>query len=115
MKEKIKVDELTIDGTVYVPKESVIQQEFTGDMKIVILQRGWIYVGIVEKNGDDCVIRNAYNIRRWGTTKGLGELSINGPTDNTILDKCYGNVEYNDLTKVNAITVNKEKWEKILL
>ena len=41
-KEKIKVDEVTIDGNVYVPKDSVIQEEFTGDAKILILQRGWV-------------------------------------------------------------------------
>jgi len=111
MSNKIKVDELTIDGTVYVPKEYV-KASFTGDVKIVILQRGWVYIGRFSRIGNDCKLENAYNIRTWGTTKGLAEL-VNGATNNTKLDKCEGIVEFDWLTVVHTITVNKEKWSQI--
>ena len=54
---------------------------------IVVLDRGFVYVGEVEINGDWITIKNAKNIRKWGTTKGLGEL-INGPLKDTVLDEC---------------------------
>lgn len=54
--------------------------------QIVVLDRGFVYVGKVEFNGDLVRITNARNIRYWGTTKGLGEL-VNGPTDKTKLDE----------------------------
>ena len=113
-KEKIKLDELVIDGLTYVPKESVIRQEYDGDIKIVILQRGWVYIGYFERNNNDCKLYKAYNIRNWGTTKGLPEL-VNGKTDATILDRCDGIVEFDWLTVIHTITVNKEKWETVLL
>jgi hypothetical protein len=110
MKNKVKVDELVIDGTTYVPKDSIQIVEYTGDIKIVILQRGWIYIGIFERSENNiCKLHKAYNIRSWGTTKGLGEL-VHGPTNNTKLDKCEGIVEFDWLTVIHTITVNKEKW-----
>ena len=45
-----------------------------------------IYIGRFERNGNDCKLHNAYNIRTWGTTKGLCEL-VNGATSSTKLDK----------------------------
>lgn len=108
IKETIK-----IDGIDYIRKDSVIKNEFTGDIKIVILQRGWIYVGRFEKNLNECKLHNASCIRVWGTTKGLSEL-VNGVTSTTKLDKCQGIVEFDWLTVVHTITVNKEVWEKLL-
>ena len=105
--KKTKVSELVFDGITYVPKES---QKFDGDIKIVVLQRGWVYIGKFERNGNDCKIHNAYNIRVWGTTKGLPEL-VNGPTKETKLDKCEGIVEFDWLTVVHTIVVNKNKWD----
>ena len=54
--------------------------------QIVILDRGFVYVGDVEVSGDWLVITNASNVRRWGTKKGLGELASGGPTASTQLD-----------------------------
>ena len=106
--EKIKVSELTIEGVVYVPKDS-IKKEFTGDIKIVVLQRGWVYIGRFERDGNDCKLHNASCIRTWGTTKGLAEL-VNGATSSTKLDKCDGVVEFDWLTVVHTITVDQSKW-----
>ena len=58
--------------------------------QIIVVDRGFVYVGSVTIEGDMCRIRNARNIRRWGTTKGLGEL-VNGPLEDTVLDE-YGEV-----------------------
>ena len=53
---------------------------------IVVLDRGFVYVGEVEIKGDFLYITNASNIRYWGTKNGLGELR-KGPLAETKLDK----------------------------
>ena len=55
-------------------------------MQIAVLDRGFVFVGKVTVEGDFVKIEAARNIRRWGTTAGLGELAANGPTPNTKLD-----------------------------
>lgn len=106
-----EIQEIVIDGKTYVPKES-IQREYEGEIKIVVLQRGWVYIGRLERKGNDCKLHNAFNIRSWGTTKGLPEL-VNGATSSTKLDKCEGVVEFDWLTVVHTITANPEKWKTI--
>ncbi len=54
--------------------------------QIVVLDRGFVYVGDVTIDGDWCLISNAQNVRRWGTSKGLGELAASGPLKATVLD-----------------------------
>jgi hypothetical protein len=49
---------------------------------IVVLPHGWVLVGDLEGKK----LSNASTIRVWGTSKGLGELAKNGPTEKTILD-----------------------------
>ena len=80
-----------------------------GDIKIVVLQRGWVYVGRFSRNGNHCKLTNSSCIRTWGTTKGLHE-HVNGVTSKTVLDKCDGIVEFDWLTVVHTISINPEKW-----
>ena len=55
--------------------------------QIVVADRGWVFVGDVyaDDNGDR-LINDAKVVRVWGTTKGLGELALTGPTSKTVLD-----------------------------
>lgn len=55
---------------------------------IVILDKGFVYKGNVTILNDWVMIGDAVNIRVWGTTNGLGELALTGPTSSTRLDKC---------------------------
>lgn len=57
-----------------------------GPQQIVVADRGWVYAGQAQQDGDVLVIENARCIRYWGTTRGLGQLAADGPTDNTKLD-----------------------------
>lgn len=79
-----------------------------GEWKIVVLQRGWVVVGQVERDGDELVIYSASVIRRWGTTRGLGEL-VDGPLKDTVLDPA-GTVRAHALGVVLTIDVQAEKW-----
>lgn len=53
--------------------------------QIVVLDRGFVYVGKVSIDGDFVNITGAKNIRYWGTKNGLGELR-DGPLKETKLD-----------------------------
>lgn len=107
-----EINEIKVNGIDYIRKDSVSKIEYSGDIKIVILQRGWIYIGRLERNGNDCKLHNASNIRTWGTSRGLPEL-VHGPTSKTVLDKCDGVVEFDWLTVVHTVTVNQEKWKNL--
>jgi hypothetical protein len=55
------------------------------DVRIVAIPNGFVFVGEYAERKDSVILSSAHCIRRWGTTKGLGEL-VNGPTTDTILD-----------------------------
>lgn len=78
--------------------------------QIVIAQRGWVFVGNVERSGDDVTITDAKCIRRWGTTKGLGELAAGGPLKSTVLDP-IGTVRLHALAVVASIDCEESKWQ----
>jgi hypothetical protein len=79
------------------------------EIRIVVLQRGWIFIGKYYQSGSQCELRNAYCIRRWGTERGLGELAEEGKKESTLLDKT-GNVKFHELTVVCSILCNKSQW-----
>lgn len=81
------------------------------DVRIVVLQRGWVYVGNFSRNSNgDCTLEKASCIRRWGTSKGLGQL-VKGPLENTVLDAA-GTVRFNEMTMVNSLDCDGEAWSK---
>ena len=77
-------------------------------MRIVVGHRGFIWIGNVTENGDQVVIENARNIRKWGTTQGLGQL-VNGPTPDTKLDQ-VGTVRLHQFGVIATYDVNSEAW-----
>lgn len=103
--------EIVVDGVKYYSQKP---KEAEGKIKIVILQRGWVMVGKFERKGSDCSLSDASVIRSWGTTKGLGELALGGPTSNTKLDKCNGLVEFDYLTVVATVSCEEKVWEEKL-
>ena len=55
-------------------------------LRIVVVDKGFVFVGVTQIVGDSYIVQKAACIRRWGTTAGLGELASKGPLPNTILD-----------------------------
>ena len=93
---------VTLNGVEYVPKS---QQQEIGEVRIIVADRGWVFVGsCTDEDNGDVTIRNCRNIRQWGTTRGLGEL-VNGPTAKTVLDD-YGTVR----TRAIATIAVKGGW-----
>lgn len=81
-------------------------------LEIVIAQRGWVFIGEVSiVSPTEVVITSAKNIRRWGTTKGLGQLATEGPTENTHIDN-VGTVLLHPLAIIARMPVTcTEKWK----
>lgn len=91
-----------LDGVKYIRADAVKPVEI-GEKRIIVADRGWIFVGNCEDHDNGTVtIRNARNIRQWGTTMGLGQL-VNGPLPNTKHDD-YGTVR---CTPIIQIAINK--------
>ena len=100
------MNKVLIDGIEYTPATD------ESPIKIIILQRGWCMVGRFERDGSDCKLRDAAVIRQWGTTRGLGQIAEEGPTDLTKLDKCHGVVAFDYLTVVATIDCKEEAWQE---
>lgn len=93
---------MIIDGVEYVPVESSTKQ-------IIVCHRGYVFLGDVEDKESEVVIRNAKNLRRWGTTYGLGQLAIEGPQPESKIDDA-GTVRVHPLAIVCRYDVDASKW-----
>lgn len=106
--ETIKIDDVT-----YVREDAVVPQD-AGDIKIAVLDRGFVYIGRVQLHRDDfgnswVILNNAKNIRIWGTKNGLGQL-VNGPTAETKLDT-VGTVRVTLKALISLIDVDQKAWK----
>lgn len=105
---------IKINNETYVAESDVKIQLSKKNVKpskkqIVVLNRGWVVIGNYSEKGDECTLSDASVIRKWGTTKGLGELAEKGKLADTILDACP-NVHFNKMTMVARMDVNETNW-----
>jgi hypothetical protein len=107
-----KPEIMMLDDVKYIRADTVKAYEPSGNIKIVILPRGWNMVGYFSQEGSKCKLENASVIRRWGTTKGLGELAEKGKLKDTILDSC-GTVEFHELTVIATISCKESVWKSM--
>jgi hypothetical protein len=56
--------------------------------QFAIVDNGFVYVGNIIRDGEYYAITSCHNVRKAGTTKGFGQLAIEGPLKETALDKC---------------------------
>lgn len=94
---------IVIDGVEYAPKH-------VGDFKIVVLDRGFVVVGNVSFDESYVVIDNCQCVRRWGTKRGLGELAMEGPKENTTLDP-QPTTRVHELQVVQIIDCDGAAWK----
>jgi hypothetical protein len=98
--------EIVIDGVKYRPADSF------GPIKIVVIERGFVYVGRVEVDDttDNVTISGARSLIRWGSSQHLGEL-VRGPLEETRLGApCT--VQVRDSQIVHMIEVDKDAWKQ---
>ena len=98
------IDTLQINGVDYNRADSVpAASPELGPTQIVVADKGFVFVGNTEDHPDGSVtIRNCRNIRYWGTTKGLGELTT-GPTAKTLSDP-YGTVKLTPILRIAVVS-----------
>lgn len=94
---------VTIGGIDYAPVSK------PSEVVIAVLQRGNVVVGRITRDGDEITLTDAHVVRYWGTTNGLGEIALDGPTSKTKLDKA-GTVRFHALTVVMLIDCTAERW-----
>ena len=82
------------------------------EIKIVVLDRGWVFVGRTRVVDQTVRIEQAKCIRRWGTERGLGELT-GGPRSDTILDAA-GTVEAPVRALIFTLDVEQDAWTRAL-
>ena len=105
-------NQIIVDDVKYIREDLAHKSNDSGpkDIRIIILPRGWNIVGEYSCTDGECTIKKASVIRRWGTTNGLGEIAKNGPTENTKLDKCNGDVNILRSNIIASIKCEHSKW-----
>lgn len=101
-----KPETVTIDDVKYIRADAVPNVE--GNIKIIVADRGFVYVGYCEEQSEFVRLTNAKNIRVWGTTNGLGEL-VSGPLTNTKLDP-VGSLRIPNRAVISIIDVEQKAW-----
>ncbi len=85
------------------------EQNTEGAVRILIGQRGWVWVGRYVEYFDEVILSEARNIRRWGTSGGLGQLAEEGPQSNTVLDPA-GTVRLHRLAVIATLDAKESVW-----
>ena len=97
---------VTLNGVEYAP----INQ--SSDVRIVILQRGWVFIGNYQKVSDsECVLTNAKNYRRQRSGQGFGYVAKHGPSEECVLDPCELPVRFHPMTVVATIDCEASAWK----
>ena len=100
---------LNVNGVEYAPLNK------SEDIRIVILQRGWVFVGRYSETDKGCVLTNAKNYRYQGSKKGFGYVAKEGPSGECKLDPCELPVRFNPLTVIATIDCEGAKWKSQLI
>ena len=90
-------------------KTTMIEGADDADTRIVIAQRGWVFVGDYDHTDRSVILSNAKTVRNWGTEHGLGQLE-GGPLSGTVLDMA-GTVRLHPLQVIATIDVDAQAWK----
>jgi hypothetical protein len=82
-------------------------------IKLVVMDKGFVSVGKYTKTKEGVKLEHAAVVRYWGTSRGLGEIAENGPTDTTRLDKTPTEmIPWHAVIK--TIDCDESKWREAL-
>ncbi len=74
---------MVVDGVEYVRADSVRAVETSGRVLLVI-DRGWIFAGDLEADGDHYVLHRSVNVERWTGGQGISGVIADPKTDVTL-------------------------------
>lgn len=81
-----------------------------GDRHLVVLDRGWIFVGNLIKNeGEPYILTNAKNVRKW-EIGGFGALSQSAKKAKAVLDNC-ADIYFSESAKIFCVPIS-ENWDE---
>jgi len=84
MDKKIKVDEVTIDGCVYVPKENIMKAEKKDGMPFVMIRTysAGVHCGYLKtRDKKEVVLLDSIRIWKWSGAASLSQLAMEGTND----------------------------------
>lgn len=105
------MEAITINGEDWVKADSV--DVSPSEIQIVKMPYANDVVGRVVEHDGFIEIFDANVIRRWGTTNGLGEIAVNGPTQKTILDSCP-RVKVEKTAIIYTVDCVEDKWNAVI-
>jgi uncharacterized protein (TIGR02996 family) len=98
--------------------ESLMRLEVLMEGKFLfVCENGFVLCGVASPHPTDflrVVIDRAGVVRRWGTTKGLGQLAAEGPLRETTIDPAGDGVECLRAWIKCAIPLNEAAWKEYL-
>ena len=124
MKTKVKVDELVIDGTTYVPKDSQQKAEAKDGMPYVMIRTysAGVHCGYLkEREGKEVTLIDSIRIWQWAGAASLSQLAMEGTnneagckfgmpiTTDLILTEAIEVIEMTETAKQNI--KNVESWK----
>jgi hypothetical protein len=107
-------DKVTVSGkSIYRVDRALLGEASPMGWCIVIADRGFVWVGETIRFGERVYVNNGFNIREWGTQKGLGELAIDGPKSETVLDY-VPSVMVPFKSVIGVIPANRSHWDNVI-
>jgi len=64
-----------------------VEDKVVGDRHIVVLDRGWIFVGNLSEDDGIYTLRHAFNSRKW-ERGGFGGLTKSATDSGAVMDEC---------------------------
>ena len=103
---KVRVEELTIEGIVYVPKDSINQKAIEVDGMSYVMIRTYsagVHCGYLKsRDGKEVCLVNSIRIWKWSGAASLSQLAMEGTND---ASNCKFGVEVSNLILTEAIEV----------
>lgn len=85
------------------------------DINIYVMDRAFVLVGETVSDGGEWVkLKRCAVIRKYGTTRGLGQIALEGPTKETILDSEPEGTAIHMRYVLRRIPCNANAWNKWL-
>lgn len=81
-------------------------------MNIYVMTNGFVCCGVPREAGPGAILTldHCGVVRRYGTTKGLGELAERGPLNDTVIDRDPDGTTLNILYVMRALPCNEQAW-----
>jgi len=78
---------MNCEGKLKAIREIVSDEPVNEDLSVVVLHRGWIFIGELTQDGDSYTLSKCQNVRSW-QSNGFGGLTQGAKSSGASLDDC---------------------------